>query len=203
MSNLPTFRFECTRCGVCCTDKNTIVNLTHTDISRISKGLKLTLDELLEVIGFYIFEKKITKSEISKMVVTPIMTERGLSFPGLKKNSDGVCYFYNINEKKCRIYKLRPYFCRTFPFTFAYGEEIGNNQQNTVKMSLSYKGIEYCPGLGHEYPEINYENWIKLGVKVLENLRENEKLAQSWNKKFKRTKTNPKVKDYLIEILKS
>jgi len=203
MSNLPPFRFECIRCGSCCTDKNTIVNLTHTDISRLSKGLKLTLNELLEIIGFYIFEKRITESEISKMVVTPIMTERGLSFPGLKKNSDGICYFYNTNEKKCRIYKIRPYFCRTFPFTFQYEEEIIKNEHKPVKINLAKKGIEYCPGLDNKYPEINYENWIKLGENVLKNLVENEKFAKLWNEKLTRKKIKPEAKEYLNEILSS
>jgi len=203
MSNLRKFRFECIRCGTCCTDKNTLVNLTHTDILRLSKGLKLTIDELLEVIGFYIFEDKITESEMSKMVITPIMTERGLSFPGLKKNSDGICYFYNTNENKCRIYNVRPNFCRTFPFSFEYGERKVAENQKLIKINVAHKGIEYCSGLDNKYPEINFENWIKLGKFVLENLVDNETFIRAWFEKLKKTKTNPKAKGYLNEILNS
>ncbi len=203
MSNLSKFRFECIRCGTCCTDGNTIVNLTHTDILRLSKGLKLTLDELLEVIGFYIFEKKITESDISKMVITPIRTERGLSFPGLKKNPEGICYFYNANENKCRIYKIRPNFCRTFPFTFKYGEGSNADNQRLVNINITNKGIEYCPGLDNKYPEIDFENWIDLGKFVLEDLVANEIFIRSWFEKLKKTKTKPKAKGYLNEILNS
>ncbi|MHA1192010.1 MAG: YkgJ family cysteine cluster protein [Promethearchaeota archaeon] len=203
MSNLPKFRFNCVRCGTCCTDGNTIVNLTHTDILRLSNGLKLTLDELLEVIGFYIFEKKITESDISKMVITPIMTERGLSFPGLKKNPDGICYFYNVNENKCRIYKIRPNFCRTFPFTFEYREPNIADSQRLININITNKGIEYCPGLDNKYPEINFENWIDLGKKVLEDIVDNEKFIRSWLEKMKKTKAKPKAKGYLNEILNS
>ncbi|MHA1748883.1 MAG: YkgJ family cysteine cluster protein [Promethearchaeota archaeon] len=203
MSNLSKFKFKCIRCGACCTDGNTIVNLTHTDILRLSKGLKLTLDELLEVIGFYIYEKKITESDISKMVITPIMTERGLSFPGLKKNPEGICYFYNTNENKCRIYKIRPNFCRTFPFTFEFGERKNADNQRLVNINITNKGIEYCPGLDNKYPEIDFENWIDLGKSVLEDLGDNEKFIRSWFEKLKKTKTKPKAKGYLNEILNS
>lgn len=203
MSHLSKFKFECIRCGTCCTDKNTLVNLTHTDILLITKGLKLTIDELLEVIGFYIFEDKITESEMSKMVITPIMTERGISFPGLKKNANGICCFYNTNENKCRIYKIRPNFCRTFPFTFEYGKRNIADSQKHVKLNVAHKGIEYCKGLDNKYPEIDLEKWIELGKNVLENLVDNEKFIRSWVEKLKKNKIKPKAKGYLNEILKS
>lgn len=201
MSNLSKYRFKCIRCGSCCKDNNTIVNLTYTDILRLSKGLKLSLDELLEIIGFYIFDKEVTESELSKMVITPIMTERGLSFPGLKKNQDGICYFYNKIENKCRIYKIRPDFCRTFPFTFDYEKENSANKQKRVTINITNKGKEYCPGLDKKSPEINFEHWIELGSNVLKNLAENEKFSQSWNKKLKEANKKSKAKAYLEEIL--
>ena len=203
MSTLLKFRFECIRCGTCCTDEKTIINLTRTDILRLSKGLKLTIDELLEVIGFYIFEKDITESEISKMVITPIMTERGLSFPGLKKNPNGICYFYNTDENKCRIYKIRPYFCRTFPFTFYYGEHNFIDDKKLVHIDYTNKGIEYCPGLDDKYPEINLKSWIKLGESVLTNLLDHENFIRTWLVKLKKSQKKPKAKEFLIEILNS
>ncbi|MHA1669042.1 MAG: YkgJ family cysteine cluster protein [Promethearchaeota archaeon] len=200
MSNLPNFRFECIRCGTCCTDKNTIVNLTYTDILRLFRGLKLTLDELLEVIGFYIFKKKITESEMTKMVLTPVITERGLSFPGLKKDSKGNCYFYNISENRCRIYKIRPNFCRTFPFTFEYREPFVDNKK-LVKIGITLKGSEYCQGLDEKNPEIDLENWIELGRVILEDLVENDKFVRLWNEKLEKTNIKPKAKGFLNEIL--
>ena len=80
-------RFECLRCGNCCVDKNTLVNITYFDILRIKDGLSLNFEEILEILGFYIFDKTPTEEELGKMVVPPIETERGLAFTGLKKNS--------------------------------------------------------------------------------------------------------------------
>ena len=137
-------RFKCLRCGNCCVDKNTLVNITYPDILRIKNGLNLSLEEILEILGFYIFDKIPTEEEIRKMVVPPIETERGLAFTGLKKNQSGKCYFYNDKENKCLIYKIRPMFCRTFPFTFRifFNKEIPNKAK--IKMQYTEKSIEYC-----------------------------------------------------------
>ena len=95
MDNLKELRFSCTRCGNCCTDKNTIVNITYLDIKRLISGLNLNLNEILEVVGFYIFDQKTSNSNFEKMVISPIMTEKGLTFVGLIKNAQGVCLFYD------------------------------------------------------------------------------------------------------------
>jgi len=101
MSNTNNLRFKCVNCGKCCTDLNTLVNTTYSDILRIRNGLNLNLDEIIEILGFYVFDKKPTTKEIDKMVVPPIETEKGLAFIGLKKKSSGQCYFYNKKKKRC------------------------------------------------------------------------------------------------------
>ena len=50
MKDLKKLRFACTRCGNCCTDKDTLVNLTFLDILRIKDGLKLDLKEVLDIL---------------------------------------------------------------------------------------------------------------------------------------------------------
>ena len=72
--------FTCTQCGKCCSDKNTIVNLTYTDILRIQTKKNLSLEDLLRVVGYYIYENEPTKDQLKKLVVPPRRTQRGPAF---------------------------------------------------------------------------------------------------------------------------
>jgi Fe-S-cluster containining protein len=47
MDNTKELRFNCTRCGNCCTDKYTLVNLTYFDIIKIKSELNLNIDEII------------------------------------------------------------------------------------------------------------------------------------------------------------
>lgn len=201
MDNLKEFRFICTRCGNCCSDKNTIVNLTYFDILRIKNGLNLDVEEILEVIGFYIFDKE-TISENHKMVVSPIETEKGLAFIGLRKKDSGFCYFYNDSEKKCRIYDLRPMFCKTFPFSFNLIYNKFDKTRAKIKMFYTEKAKQYCPGIGVDAPPINEDQWIELGKKAIEELNNNEILIEQWNKNVKLGRIIPTVRNFLLNIFK-
>ena len=200
MSNLKEFRFLCTRCGNCCSDKNTIVNLTYFDILRIKNGLNLSIEEILEVIGFYIFDKE-TINEEHKMVVSPIETERGLAFIGLLKKDTGLCYFYDGKNEQCKIYKLRPAFCRTFPFSFDLIFSESNKTSAKIKMFYTLKGKQYCPGIGIDAPLINEDKWIELGKQTIEELNNNEILIEKWNKAVKLGQITPTVKNFLLTII--
>ncbi|MFX1338125.1 MAG: YkgJ family cysteine cluster protein [Promethearchaeota archaeon] len=195
-------RFVCTRCGNCCIDKNTLVNLTYSDILRIKNGLKLTVEEILEILGFYIFDKKPTEEETKKMVVPPLETERGLAFIGLKKDSSGKCYFYNDKRKKCLIYKIRPMFCRTFPFTFRIFFNKENPNQAKIKMQYTEKGMKYCPGIGDDNPLIDEDEWIKVGKTTIEEMSANNVLIEKWNEVAKKGKIKPTAKNFVLTILK-
>ena len=200
MINPKEFRFECIQCGNCCVDKNTLVNVTYHDIHRISDGLKLSLNECLEVLGFYVFDQPPTDEEIRKMVVPPIETERGLAFVGLKKGISGTCYFFNDKEKICKIYELRPNFCRTFPFSFRI---LFNKEDKTkAKIELYYtdKGTEYCPGIGEEAPLINEDEWILIGKKTVTELNDNNLLIKKWNEAVKDNKITPSAKAFLQTV---
>lgn len=195
-------RFKCLRCGNCCVDKNTLVNITYSDILRIKNGLNLSLEEILEILGFYIFDKGPTKEEIKKMVLPPIETERGLAFTGLKKKTSGKCYFYDDKGKKCLIYKIRPMFCRTFPFNFRifFNKKIPNKAK--IKMQYSEKSLEYCPGISEDAPLIDVDEWIKVGKTTIEEMSANNVLIGKWNEAAKKGMIYPTAKNFVLTILK-
>lgn len=206
MKEAEIFRFECTRCGRCCNDKKTLVNLTYKDILRIREALNLNIDEINHILAFYIFDHEPTEEDKKKMVISPIETEKGLAFVGLRKREDGSCYFYDEKEKKCLIYKARPNFCRTFPFSFeVFGEERQKKAQNKdisrIKIKYTEKGKEYCPGINEEAPIINKEKLIKLGKKTIENLNKNYYLMKKWNEKVSRKEIEATVKNFLKMLL--
>jgi len=200
MSNTNDLRFECVHCGNCCTDLNTLVNTTYSDILRIRNGLNLNIDEIIEILGFYIFDKKPTTKEIERMVVPPIETEKGLAFTGLKKKSTGQCYFYNNKKKRCSIYRFRPSFCETFPFTFKLLVDKGDSKKNVIKVFYTEKGLQYCQGIGNESPIIEVDKWIQLGQKVIQELAKNTVLIKQWNESVRKKVIVPSVRNFILTI---
>ena len=83
-------RFECLRCGGCCTGEEGYVLLTEEDIERLMQGLGLTREEL---------------------------TVKYLRLVGgqysLKETEDGRCVFW---AGDCTLYENRPYQCQSYPF---------------------------------------------------------------------------------------
>jgi Fe-S-cluster containining protein len=201
MSKVKELRFKCVHCGKCCTDLNTIVNTTYNDILRIRDGLNLTEDEIIEILGFYIFEQEPAVNEIARMVVRPIETERGLAFIGLKKHSNGYCYFYNNKKQRCAIYNVRPNFCRTFPFTFKLVIDKEKSNQKTIRVLFTEKGQEYCQGIGIESPLIKLDKWNKLGQEVIEDLGKNAVLIKKWNESVKKGVITPSVRNFILTIM--
>jgi Fe-S-cluster containining protein len=201
MSTTTDLRFECVHCGKCCTDLNTLVNTTYLDILRIRDGLNLTQDEVIEILCFYLFEKKPTTGEMERMVVPPIETERGLAFAGLKKKSSGQCYFYNSKTKRCTIYEFRPNFCRTFPFTFKITINRKSSGENTIEVFYTEKGLQYCQGIGDKSPTIEKDNWVQLGHKVIQDMTKNTILIKKWNESVKKKIIIPSVRNFILTIL--
>ena len=200
MSTTNDLRFECVNCGTCCTDGNTLVNTTYSDILRIKDGLNLTQDEIIEILGFYIFDKKPTTKEIDRMVVPPIETEKGLAFAGLKKRSSGQCYFYNNEKKRCSIYQFRPNFCRTFPFSFKLLIDKGNSNESAIKIFYTEKGLQFCAGI-EEAPIIEMDKWIQLGRRVIQDLAKNLVLIKKWNESVKNKQISPTVRNFILTII--
>jgi Fe-S-cluster containining protein len=191
MVNPNQLRFSCTRCGNCCKDKDTLVNLTYLDILRIIKGLKLDLSEILEIVGFYVFEGEQAEPIFQKMVFTPIKTEKGLAFVAILKNTQGKCFFYNQDKQKCNIYKIRPQLCHTFPFSYDLDS----------KQSIFYaeKAKSYCPGIEGKAPIINHKYWLIIGKQTIEEIKKNNIFNEKWNSNINSVHT---VKNYLKEVMK-
>ena len=202
MSISEELRFSCIRCGNCCTDKDTLVNLTYLDILKIKNGLSLNFEEVLNLVGFYIYEKPITDDERKRMVIAPIETENGLAFVALRKNSLGGCYFYSSAYKKCLIYNLRPMFCRTFPFTFKLLDQKNHHLKKNIKVFYTEKGKEYCPGIEADAPKIDEKYWITLGKKIIEDMNKNSIVIENWNNAVKTGKINRSVRNFLLNIFK-
>ena len=192
-------RFECVHCSNCCSDLNTIVNTTYIDVLRIKNGLDLTIDEVIEILGFYVFDQAPSANEIDRMVIPPILTEQGMAFVGLKKKSNGQCFFYDFVKERCSIYAFRPGFCRTFPFTFTILRD-KNKKKSDVNIFYTKKGIQYCRGIGEEYPNIDPNQWIKLGREVIQDLSKNNQLIKTWNSNVKNEKISPSARNFILTI---
>lgn len=192
-------RFQCIHCGQCCLDQNTLVNTTYIDVLRIKNGLDLTIDEVIEILGFYVFDQAPSVNEIGRMVVPPIQTEQGMAFVGLKKKPNGQCFFYDIVKERCSIYAFRPGFCRTFPFTFTILKD-KNKKKSEINIFYTEKGIKYCRGIGEEYPFIDLEQWINLGREVIRDLSKNNQLTKKWNSSVVNKRISPSARNYVLTI---
>jgi len=85
-------RFECRRCGACCTGDPGIIRISDPEI--------LLLADFLEI----------SASELIRIHLQPI--SEGFS---IIEEQDGRCRFY---DQGCLIYPVRPLQCRTYPFWF-------------------------------------------------------------------------------------
>jgi Fe-S-cluster containining protein len=92
--------FVCKRCGKCCTTGDPI-RLKTEDAAAIARHLKIPLNKAI---------KKYTIPDPDKPGV--------LNFKHILP-----CKFYNSREGGCKIYAVRPWSCRIFPFLGIYGSE--------------------------------------------------------------------------------
>lgn len=88
-------KFECTGCGSCCTGASGFVYLSEKDICNIIHYLGIDVVKFIE----------------HYTILVKIFGEKRLS---LKEISNYDCIFFK--DKKCTIYPVRPYQCRSYPF---------------------------------------------------------------------------------------
>jgi Fe-S-cluster containining protein len=85
-------RFECTRCGHCCTGEPGFVWVNDEEIKAIAEFRGESAEQFLA-----------------------LCTRQAHRGPTLREKQDGDCVFYE-SKKGCTIYPVRPRQCRTWPF---------------------------------------------------------------------------------------
>lgn len=106
-------RFECTRCGACCTGGHGFVWLDDGDIVRIAGHLGVSLDDF------------------GRRYVRRI----GERYALLESPKDGACVF--LSCESCSIYDVRPAQCRRFPFW----DRVLESPQRWREAALQCEGI--------------------------------------------------------------
>ncbi len=86
-------RFQCLRCGACCTGEPGTIYVAQDEIVPLAAHLRLSVDDFIQQ---YLYPFKDSYS--------------------IGEHADGRCLFF---DNGCTIYPLRPHQCRTFPFWFS------------------------------------------------------------------------------------
>jgi uncharacterized protein len=86
-------KFQCTRCGDCCTGAPGYVWVNKAEIEAMAALMKMEFDK---------FQKKYVR------------------LIGIRKSllefANGDCVFFDNQQRGCKIYEARPSQCRTWPF---------------------------------------------------------------------------------------
>jgi hypothetical protein len=69
-------------------------------------------------------------------------------------------------------------------------------------MDYTEKGKHYCQGIGDEMPLIDEDEWIKVGVKTIEDMNDNYIVIERWNDAVKSGQITPRVENFLLNIFK-
>ena len=113
-----------------------IITLDGDDLRRLEHVFDL--DELMKKLAFFNIDPS-QPDLAGRFILPPILTNKGLTYIGLNKDSSGKCVFLD-ESNACEIYTHRPRVCRTFPFSF------------NVKDGWLYWGaspfVDRCPGVG-------------------------------------------------------
>ncbi|GHV47602.1 zinc/iron-chelating domain-containing protein [Synergistales bacterium] len=91
-------RFECLGCGRCCGGEPGAIFFTPEEEDRIVNNIEIN-------------GSKFTHKEFRALFVT-----NRWGRPSFKERHNGDCVFFDAQEKKCKIYLLRPAQCALFPF---------------------------------------------------------------------------------------
>jgi uncharacterized protein len=105
--------FECRRCGTCCTGAPGTVYVAPDEMTNLAGHVGLSVSDLIDR---YLFPYKDSFS--------------------IREDARGNCLFF---DQGCRVYRVRPFQCRSFPFWF------GN-----LRSEARWEQIRrQCPGIGH------------------------------------------------------
>ncbi len=104
-------RFECRRCGACCTGESGTIYAAADEIEPIAAYLEVSAEELKTRYGYPYRDS--------------------ISF---REEADGRCCFY---AEGCRIYPVRPRQCRSYPFWF----DIMRSEKRLMEAARQCPGI--------------------------------------------------------------
>ena len=164
------FNFKCTGCGSCCA---LYLNLTIFDIWRVANSLNT------DIRNFIRFDSKY------KIV-------------DFKRDSSNNCMFLDEN-RRCKIYPVRPMICRFWPFLFNKGNEIHwetrlipfiEKRCHFTSLSSDKNDMEKCE---QKYKEVKH--YLNKGY---EEFIEYTKLLYIWRKKTKLTVSIDSFDDFLF-----
>ena len=109
-------KFQCTQCGDCCTGAPGYVWVNQEEISAIAAAIGMSNVDQFE------------KEYVRKVGVRK----------SLKELPNGDCVFFDGQERRCRVYSVRPRQCRTWPFWDSNVKSPEHWQQT----------CQVCPGSG-------------------------------------------------------
>jgi uncharacterized protein len=106
------FSFSCQRCGECCIGFEGYVFLYEKEILRIANKLGISLQDCISKYT------DVINSEYKILNKSFNYTKKKVFLNSLVLKQDdesGACVFLDMDSKKCRIYEVRPYQCRSYP----------------------------------------------------------------------------------------
>ncbi len=160
---------DCKGCSACCRDMGTSVALDPYDICRLTGGLGVTAQALLE--------QHILDFAVSDGVITPYLCMDA---------KRGCCSFLN-EEGRCSIHPLRPSVCRCFPLGRIQTQEgiryILQVNECKAKVKSKVRVDKWLDVFHYESYEEYLVRWYsfvkRLGEKVLK--ANNQELMGEWN----------------------
>ncbi len=106
----------CAACGgACCTGESGYIWAKYDEIEKMADFLELSVEDF-------------GKMYLRKVKHRYSLTEKPIG------EEDFACVFFDVDQKRCTIYPVRPRQCRTFPFW----EQYKNNEQEVR---------DECPGI--------------------------------------------------------
>lgn len=104
----PKFKFECTRCGACCQNRDSIP-ITFTDLARWTKT-----GSFMQIILPHLELQSFSEAdEFAKIALIPV-----ICMINKDENGKGTCPFYDSENKMCNIYFTIPVNCKSFPLSY-------------------------------------------------------------------------------------
>jgi len=146
------YRFECLKCGTCCYNMLVQSNIPWSGYNY--KG-EFVYNPTTSIIVHYLeksdIENTIKNKYSFQLKFHPynvfFLKEHKVGFIydyqiGVKKNK--FCHYYNRNERKCKIYSIRPAICRYYPLTLNL-ENLKNPRPDKLCPLIQKKIDEDCP----------------------------------------------------------